>query len=283
MRSRDDGGALQDGEARKSREGATATSTSSSVVKSGQLGEVERQLRKQHMQLVQQGQTTARAVAAAAGDDGDNTTDATVGADEEARLRQQAVELARRAFLAEQQRQVLVQSSNRVSETSLDDSIEDLMSPDDVVSAREMTAEDIREQLVQKTSVTTTTTTTSAPPGDPISHLSPAADTAPTNDGQQSPPVRVLEDPNAALRERQARVSTAVQRLRAAAAAGGARSPAHTAVLEQHGVVGSAVHTRALCHVEALARTTAHAHLADQRCGATKNVSAQPESMLITF
>jgi hypothetical protein len=284
----------------------TTTSTSN-------LTEAERQLRAQRQQLLEQARTTASAVASASGGGEEHANSGGVGgatgmidAETEHKLREQAIEVARRSLLAEQQQLALKQNHGSPRRHQLGasalhggasvtvDTTFDLMD-DDLVSPREMTSEDITQlvlnaaapsqQSLSQASLAPSARTAKAAAGAALPTPSAAAAAARYErlDRQEQSVVPGGTAADDALRRRHTRVFKALQQLRATAASG-TRTPEHIAVLEKHGFA-TAPALPTLCHVEAKARMAAHAHLAQHLNGGASMVAAcgSPDAMLITF
>lgn len=266
----------------------------------GDLSEAERQLRAQRKLLLDQARSTASAITTASNDNesqhghGGGTADLGLDSNAELKLREQAVEVARRALLAEQQQLALHRhqggsqqqqqpehhhdaptAQSTTSNVNTDSSF-DLMD-DEFASPREMTSEDI-QQLV-------------------FSSSSEASTRVPAVTGGSAPVLAVASQykhgdaTELALHRRHAKVSMAVHLLRTSAASG-MRTAEHNAVLERYGfstappTPGGPNVPQTLCHVEALARTAAHTHLAEHLQGKSSTATRSPtstEAMLITF
>jgi len=281
------------------------------------LTEAERQLRAQRQQLLEQARTTASAVASASGGGEEHTNSGGVGgatgmidAETEHKLREQAIEVARRSLLAEQQQLALKQNHgsprrHQLGASALQggasvtvDTTFDLMD-DDLVSPREMTSEDITQlvlnaaapsqQSLSQASLAPSARTASAAKAAAGAALpTPSAAAAAARyerlDRQEQSVIPGGTAADDALRRRHTRVFKALQQLRATAASG-TRTPEHIAVLEKHGFATAAPALPTLCHVEAKARTAAHAHLAQHLNDGASMVAAcgSPVAMLITF
>lgn len=287
-------------------------------------------LKEQRRRLLDQEQQTARAVAQAASFDSEwldlgNTSTPAVDPLAEERMRAEAREMARKAIEAEQvmftasirEPRSVVQGAS-AGGTSPSENIAaalrgELLSPESVDEAQEMSLDDIQQivrgsgsfgsdtqtpDCVSSVSTSERNTSTgseevSAKTGAPDASAAPEQATV-GDEGQdtaisdQSDHVTAIDE---FLQLRQTKVTHGLQRMRAAAA-GRTRNKVHTKVLMRHGLPtdtphagGLYVRKNSLPEAEAVAWEKAHKTLGQQRCGMEQGPlsPAAPEPILLTF
>eukprot|EP00038_Savillea_parva_P010647 m.191705 g.191705 ORF g.191705 m.191705 type:complete len:459 (-) comp18430_c0_seq1:91-1467(-) len=233
------------------------------------------QLKEQRRQLLEQERQTAKAVAQAALADLEGyglpaaAPTAVVSGDDEARMRAEAREVARRAILAEhtQERQQAAVSSppQLVHQDDMDGPRTTVLTPDSVHSATEMSFADIEQIMTGSGTFGGAAGDTGAPHADRPA-VGVAAGTRCNVEINEVDGNAMTAAQLAAMR--QARVSEGLRRLRAAAAAGSCSST-HRAALSKHGY--SASHSMDVSNLstsEAVARDRAQQLLAQLRCSA---------------